>query len=270
MIDIVQAFHQLGLSAKSRKYCAFATANKHLQLTRMAMGLQMSPAVFQRFICQVLGPLIGVCCFPYQDDVLVYSDSVEAHLRDLEKVISALSSYGLHGKLSKTSLFCSEVNYLGHIVTADGIRPDPEKVAALKAMEFPKNVSEVRTLIGFSNWLKKFVPELAQITAPITDLLKVNGQSSNGKLDSSTLPKSVMSSFAELKRVVSERTTLIYLDFNRPFFPLMPQRLQLVQYSHKLTIMVWKGLLDFGLISSLVLSAIIIFLTRKCCQLCLL
>ena len=215
VIDLIQAFHQVPLSKATRKYASFSTPSEHLQLTRLAMGLQSSPAVFQRFICRVLAPLIGVCCFPYLDDVIVFSKDFDSHIVDMEKVIRLLKSYGLHGKFTKTKLFRREVQYLGHVVSDEGIKPVKDRIRAIQDMVPPTTVSELKSFLGMCNWFQKFVPRLAEKAVLLTNLLK-KGESDEGKLPN-PLPQDVLDSFEAVKTALAQATTLSYPDFHRPF-----------------------------------------------------
>ena len=96
-------------------------------------------------------------CLLYLDDIIVYSADFDQHLERLENVFRRLSDHGLKLKPSKCTLFHSEVKYLGHVIGKDGIKTDPEKIATVKDWPVPQNVKDLRKLLGFTGFYRKFV-----------------------------------------------------------------------------------------------------------------
>ncbi|XP_053685585.1 uncharacterized protein K02A2.6-like [Sabethes cyaneus] len=122
----------------------------------------------------MIAGLEGVDCF--LDDFIVYSVNKEQHDRNLEKLFSRIQEYGFHLRPEKCSCYKSEIRYLGFIINADGIKPDPEKVASIVKMPQPKDVSELRSFLGAANFYGKFVREIHRIRQPLDALLKKDSQ----------------------------------------------------------------------------------------------
>jgi hypothetical protein len=110
----------------------------------------------------------------YLDDILVYSPNEEQHAKDLDAVMQILKANRLTAAIHKCSFYQKEVLFLGHIVSGEGIKADPAKVAAVKQFPKPTDVSHLRSFLGMATYFRKFIKHFAQITAPLTDLLKKN------------------------------------------------------------------------------------------------
>ena len=126
------------------------------QFNRVPFGLAQAPAYFQKLINDVL---IG-CNFAmgYLDDIIIYSRTEKEHLEHLEEIFSRLRAAGLKLKLEKCSFFKRHIQYLGHLISADGIQPLPEKLESIAKMPAPKNPKEVKQFLGLVGYYRKFVP----------------------------------------------------------------------------------------------------------------
>ena len=105
------------------------------------------------------------------DDILVYGNTPQEHNENLIRVLDRCRSAGIKLNKDKMQVWVQEVEYFGHILSADGLKPDPAKVAAIKEMEPPSNKSELQTIMGMITYLSKFTPNLANITSPLRQLL---------------------------------------------------------------------------------------------------
>ena len=138
----------------------------------MPFGMCNAPATFQRLMEVVLAGLLWKNCFVYIDDVLVCSQTFEEHLTHLAQVMSRLQQAGLRLKAKKCLFIQEAVPYLGHIVTPDGVKPDPAKADKVKNYPTPSDVSQVRQFLGLASYYRRFVPEFARIASPLHALLK--------------------------------------------------------------------------------------------------
>lgn len=141
----------------------------------MPFGLRNAPAVFQRPMQQVLmglnvkeGPDFVTV---YLDDVLVFSQTLEAHLHHLSMVLDCLMEAGLKLQLSKCLFARKEVQYLGHLITPSGRKPDPECVAAVKEFPVPRSLKEVHQF-GLVSYFRRFIPQVAAIVHPLHSLTR--------------------------------------------------------------------------------------------------
>ena len=129
---------------------------------RLPYGITNAPPAFQRFINDTLYGLRDKVCIAYLDDVLVYSKTFLEHKINLRKVLRCLAAKGIKLNLKKCVFFKREVRYLGRLISEEGYRPDPENTKALdRCKEPPKNVGELRTLLGFLGYYRTYVKDFS-------------------------------------------------------------------------------------------------------------
>eukprot|EP00794_Sanderia_malayensis_P013052 gene13052-14396_t len=176
VLDQGKAYHQGFLHPNSRHLTAFVTPWGLWEWVRIPFGLTTAPGVFQRFMEGCLKDLRDDCCIPYLDDVIVYSATFEKHVEHVRQVLQALGSKGIKLKPKKCELFQNEVSYLGRHVSAKGHCMDPKNIKAVEALRGtrPKNIGEVRKLLGFVGYYRRYIKDFARIAKPISDLLAVS------------------------------------------------------------------------------------------------
>ena len=125
----------------------------------------------------------------YLDDIIIYSRSEKEHLEHLEEIFTRLKAAGLKLKLEKCCFFKKHIQYLGHLISADGIQPLPEKLKSIAKMPAPRNPKEVKQFLGLVGYYRKFVPRFADISRVLTHLTKKTWNS-NGHLNAKTVFKS--------------------------------------------------------------------------------
>ena len=150
-LDLRSGYYHIGLkdSAKPKSAFVLLSLGKY-QFNRVPFGLAQAPAYFQKLINDVLKG----CNFAmgYLDDIIIYSRSEKEHLEHLEEIFTRLKKIGLKLKLEKCCLFKKHIQYLGHLISADGIQPLPEKLESIAKMPAPKNPKEVKQflrLVGY-------------------------------------------------------------------------------------------------------------------------
>lgn len=174
-LDIKSAYHQIPVAESSRDYTAFTVPGRGLfRWCRMPFGLSSAPATFQRFIDQVLGPELEPYVFVYLDDIIILTPTFEQHIKILREVLDRLKNAGLTLNKDKCQFCREELKYLGYVVNKQGLLVDPEKIKAILEIPSPRNVSEVRRLVGMASWYRRFVPDFSTIIAPLTNLLRKN------------------------------------------------------------------------------------------------
>lgn len=172
-LDLKSAYHQVEMEESSKQYTAFTVPGRGLfQFTRLPFGLHNAPATFQRLIDSVLEEDLAAWVFPYLDDVIVVADSFEKHLEILGEVFSRLEKAGLTLNKNKSKFCRAELKYLGYIVNRNGLSVDPGKVEAITNMTAPKNVREVRRILGMISWYRRFIPSLSDLISPLSRLLR--------------------------------------------------------------------------------------------------
>lgn len=168
-LDARAGYWQAPLAPESQKYTTFLTPFGRFQFLRLPFGISTAPEFFQREMLRVLEGIEGQACL--QDDIIVFGPSREEHDARLHKVLQRLQEAGITLNAEKCVLHQQSVRFLGHIVSANGISADPEKVSALCHLAEPTDVTEVRSFLGMANHLAKFLPGLSQLTKPLRDLL---------------------------------------------------------------------------------------------------
>ena len=127
---------------------AFCTDRGLFEYVVMPFGLTNAPATFQRLMERVLKGLIGKVCLVYLDDVMIYSKSLHEHEEHLALVLTRIKEAGLKIKFKKCSWIEKEVEYLGHIVCREGIKPSPKKVEAIMSAKLPSSLKQLQSFLG--------------------------------------------------------------------------------------------------------------------------
>jgi len=167
-LDLRKAYWQIRLSEESREITSFMAAGKVYQFKRLPFGLASAPEAYQRVMSIVCEGLTGV--LNYFDDVVVYGSTPEEHWHNLRAMLDTLRAYGLRLNAKKCVMGVSELKFLGHIISVDGIRPDPEKVRAIVEAPVPEDQAQLRSFLGSITYLTQYVPHLATIIAPLRKL----------------------------------------------------------------------------------------------------
>jgi len=163
-IDLCQAYLQMHVHEDSQELLTITTHKGLFRYRRLPFGITSAPALFQRAMDQILSGLPGVQC--YLDDILCTGATDEEHLRNLDATLQRLKEYGL-----KNVNFFKSVEYLGHIINAEGLHTAPSKTTAIVDAPPPKNVSQLRSFLGLLNYYRRFIPNLASLLKPMHELL---------------------------------------------------------------------------------------------------
>jgi len=153
---------------------AFICKEGQIKFTTMPFGLCNAGATFQRMMDMLMAGLAYEVCLVYLADVIVFSSSVEEHIKRLRLVLSKQRDAGLKLKPSKCSLLQKQVSFLGHVVSGEGIRTDPEKVRVVADWPVPVNLREVRSFVGLCSYYRRFVKDFARISSPLHALTRKN------------------------------------------------------------------------------------------------
>ena len=161
IIDLRSRYYQITLGKDSRAKTAFVTPYGKYECLMIPFDLAQAPAYFQLLMNQVLEGLSFA--MTYLDDIIIFSNSEEEHLLHLEEVFCRLRKAGLKMKRSKCDFFKSQIHYLGHLISEDGISPLPDKLDSIKNMLAPKCVKQIKQFLGLTGYYRKFVPRFADI-----------------------------------------------------------------------------------------------------------
>ena len=170
-LDYASGYLQIPIAEQDRMKTAFSTETGHYEYTRMPFGLKSAPSSFQRLMNNVLTGLQGIRCLVYLDDIVIFGETLEEHNSKLRDVFDRLRQHTLKLQPDKCEFLREELTYLGHIVTADGVKPDPKKIESIVKFSSTKNPTEVKSFHGLIGYYRKFIPEFSEIAKPFTELL---------------------------------------------------------------------------------------------------
>ncbi len=164
-------FYQIPLSAESMLLTTFTTPFGRFAYTRLPFGICSASEVFQKRMHDILQGLDGVQCLI--DDVLIFGKDQMEHDTRLVAVLDRLRQ--AHVTLNDKCVFSQRrINFAGHVISADGISPDEDRLSAILKMASPTNVSEMRCILGMINQLAKFSSSIAELSEPLRDLIRNN------------------------------------------------------------------------------------------------
>ncbi len=203
------------MTMRAKEISAFRCPFGYFRFTKMPFGMKNAGATFQRMMDMVLRGLSWKCCMVFVDDVVVYSRSWEEHLRDVDLVLSKFKEFGITLNLKKCMLALNQLPFLGHIISPEGIRPDPAKVEAVKKFLQPANVAELRSLLGMAGQLRKFVKDYALIVRPLNAMLATS--KTPAWKAGTAWTQTEVEAFEKLKEAISSDAILVHPDFEQPF-----------------------------------------------------
>ena len=205
-LDTNSGFWQIPLSEESAKLTAFITPFGRYHFCRLPFGITSAPEVFQQRLQNLLADIPNVEVFI--DDIIVHAATQVLHDGTLDRVKARLHSAGLTLNPNKCQISKASLRYLGHLVTSEGVRPDPKKLEAIQVMPTPTNVEELRRALGVFTYLSRFLPDMATIAAPLRLLLRAS--------TAWTWDMPQEKAFAHLKTLAASAPCLAYYDLSRP------------------------------------------------------
>ncbi|GBG88122.1 hypothetical protein CBR_g46611 [Chara braunii] len=180
--DVRHGFHHLLVREEDRPKMAFVLFEGTWQWVRCPMGICNAPAIFPRAMTmafhnfvrktRLAQSIINYCVIVYMDDILVYSSSYEGHVQHIEWTLHALRDVGFKVALEKCQFFLTTISFLGHVVTDQGLIPEPQKVAVVRDAPVPTTITQVRAFLGLASYYRRFIKGFAAIAGPLMNLLK--------------------------------------------------------------------------------------------------
>ena len=214
-LDLQSGYWQIGMHPDHRAKTAFTTHRGLFEFNVMPFGLCNAPATFENMMETMLRGMLRTKCLVYLDDVVVFGDSLASCLSNLKDVMARLRSYNLKLKPTKCKLFRRSVEYLGRIISPDGVSADPSKIEAVADWPEPRSVLEVRSFLGFCSYYRDFIPGFAGVASPIQEL--VVGKKKGVRLPPFVWPDAARSAFLKLKDLFANTPVLSYPNEEDPF-----------------------------------------------------
>ncbi|KAG8496931.1 hypothetical protein CXB51_008102 [Gossypium anomalum] len=208
-IDLRLGYYQLRVRDSDIPKTAFRTRYGHYEFLVMPFGLTNAPAVFMDLMNRIFRQYLDRFVVVFIDDILIYSCDESEHAEHLKLVLQILRDKQLYAKFSKCEFWLREVSFLGHVVSALGIRADPSKISAIMDWKPPRNVTEVRSFLGLAGYYRRFVKGFSMIATPMTKLLQ-----KDVKFEWS---EKCQKSFDRLKTCLTEAPVLVQLESGKEF-----------------------------------------------------
>nr|AAT69617.1 putative polyprotein [Oryza sativa Japonica Group] len=208
-IDLRSGYHQLRIREEDIPKTAFTTRYGLFECTVMSFGLTNAPAFFMNLMNKVFMEFLDKFVVVFIDDILIYSKSEDEHEEHLRLVLEKLKEHQLYAKFSKCDFWLSEVKFLGHIISAQGVAVDPSNVESVTKWTPPKTVSQIRSFLGLAGYYRRFIENFSKIARPMTQLLK--------KDEKFKWSAECNQSFEELKKRLVSAPVLILPDQTKDF-----------------------------------------------------
>ncbi|XP_014261398.1 uncharacterized protein K02A2.6-like [Cimex lectularius] len=205
-LDANHGFWQLNLARDSQDYTTFITPFGRFKFQKLPFGITSAPEEFQKRMTRALEGAKN--CLIHIDDVLVWGNTKEEHDKYLRRVLEKIKKAGITLNKGKTEFCKQKVEFLGFVLSQEGVAPDPNKVKAITEMEPPKDIKEVQRFMGMVTFLAKFIPKRSEIMAPITSLVSLNNAFVWGP--------SQQIAFERIKDLLTSSSCLTIFDPNKP------------------------------------------------------
>jgi hypothetical protein len=208
-IDLRSGYHQVRIHPEDVHKTAFRTRYGHYEFLVLPFGLTNAPATFMHLMQSIFGPYLDHFVIVFLDDILIYSKTAEEHEQHVRKVLELLRKNKLYAKASKCEFFKQELSFLGHVVSAEGVSMERDKVKAIQEWPVPPTVSDLRAFLGLAGYYRRFVKGFSHLASPLTELLQT------GFAFHWSEPQ--QQAFASLKQAITTAPVLVLPDDALPY-----------------------------------------------------
>ncbi|WJX78668.1 hypothetical protein P8452_61863 [Trifolium repens] len=171
-IDLKSGYHQIRVRDEDIQKTAFRTRYGHYEFLVMPFGVTNAPAIFMAYMNRIFHSFLDKFVVVFIDDILVYSKNEEEHVEHLRLVLQVLRESKLYANPSKCEFWLEEVNFLGHVISREGIAVDPAKIDTVLSWKQPQTMTDVRSFVGLAGYYRRFIEGFAKIVAPMTQLTR--------------------------------------------------------------------------------------------------
>jgi len=207
-LDLKNGFNLIRIRKGDEWKTAFRTRYRLFEFQVMPFDLTNAPSTFQDMMNHVLSDLLDIGVIAYMDDILIYAKNEGEHDRLVKEVLKRLQQNGLAISPEKCVWKTREVEFLGYVIGANGIKMSKEKVEAILSWKKPISMTEVQTFLGFANFYRRFIKDYSKIARPLTELTK--------KTEKWLCNQEAEAAFAELKRRFTTAPILAHFDPTKP------------------------------------------------------
>ena len=171
-LDIRQTFHRIRINPDSEELTTFRTYYRSYKYQVLPFRLTNGPAVYQRYMNEVLFDYLDDFCTAYLDDILIYSTDIADHEDHVKIVLQRLREAGLQVDIKKTEYHVTRTKYLGFIISTDGIEVNPEKISAITNWQLSTTIKGVQSFLGFCNFYRRFIKDYGRVAKPLNELTR--------------------------------------------------------------------------------------------------
>lgn len=219
-LDVRAAFNQLRIRQGDEWLTSFCTRYGQFEWLVMPFGLCNAPATWQAYINSLIRPWLDVFVTAYLDDILIYSDTYEDHIHHVQLILDKIVQAGLPLDVDKCHFVVQRVEYLGVVLTPNGVEMDPKKVSTITSWPVPTSPRELHRFVGFCNFYRRFIPNFSRVTGPLNQLLHCKVVRSGGRRHVLYPPfawtPTCAAAFNSLKQLFASATFLAHYDPSLP------------------------------------------------------
>ena len=205
VLDASSGFWQIELDQESSKLCTFNTPFGRYRFKRLPFGICSAQDVFQDVMSEIFSGIEGVEVIV--DDLLIWGENQQQHDERLRQVLERARQKNLKLNKEKSQIALDEISYIGHVLSKEGLKPDPQKVRAITEMNRPQNKEELQRFLGMVTYVAKFIPNFSQISTPLRQLLEKETDWHWTEIQEE--------SFNSLKTLVTQSPVLRYFDVGK-------------------------------------------------------
>lgn len=223
--DMFWGFYHIRVKPEDTYKLAFSTNDSRYEFLQLPMGLKTAPAVFQRLMNLVFASFLKKTALVYMDDMIIYSKNAEQHMTDLRQIFERMSDAGLRFKIEKCQFFQKELQFLGVIISKEGIKLDPKKVQSVRDFPRPnRDLGQLQSFLGLVGYFKRHIPNYAVLAKPLYNLMKGEDCHKKKRKGQTAVPFKQQAwgpeqeqAFNSLKDAATSAPVLAHPDFQRDF-----------------------------------------------------